>query len=420
MSKLVSTQTARSLSRAIVISLFGMLVSSQAATAWTLKVIHSFADAYPGGKLIQDSTGNLYGAANLYGGAFGSGNGGVVFKLTPNGDKSAWHYNVLHAFCLECSDGGQPVGTLTMDAAGNLYGVTFAGGTADGGVIYKLSPRGKYDILYALCASCGDGNNPYELTYKGAAQGSLYDGISPLYGLNQGRGLEGVVFSLQREKGAWKYSVLHGFCVTDCNDGREPAGLVVNSAGDLYGVAGFGGKHQRGLVFRLSPNDKHQWTESDLYDFRRPDRWPNDLSIASDESLVGVTVRAGPDCKEAHVHNQCGVLFSFNPQTSRYRILHGFCSLPNCIDGRIPLTASELQPGKILGVTVRGGQSDNGTVFQFQDGNLQSIYQFCSLQDCQDGSHPAAGLTPDASGSFFGTTLYGGAYGFGEVFELSP
>src|SRR5262249_29996091 len=79
--------------------------------------------------LARDSAGNLYGTTPE-GGASGVG---VVFKLTPGGK-----FTVLHTF--SGSDGAVPYGTLVRDKAGNLYGTTYQGGAFGGGVVYKITP----------------------------------------------------------------------------------------------------------------------------------------------------------------------------------------------------------------------------------------------------------------------------------------
>ena len=77
----------------------------------------------------MDSAGNLYGSNVIYG-------YGTLFKLTRSGN--TWTYSVLHTF--SGSDGEFPVGTLTVDSSGNLYGTTTEGGTYDYGVIWEITP----------------------------------------------------------------------------------------------------------------------------------------------------------------------------------------------------------------------------------------------------------------------------------------
>jgi uncharacterized repeat protein (TIGR03803 family) len=97
----------------------------------------------PGGGLVRDAAGNLYGTTS-YGGAggcpFGQGCG-VVFKFDPTGNET-----LVHSFAGSPADGGVPSGGasvsggLVRDAAGNLYGTTYSGGASDSGVVFKLTP----------------------------------------------------------------------------------------------------------------------------------------------------------------------------------------------------------------------------------------------------------------------------------------
>jgi uncharacterized repeat protein (TIGR03803 family) len=106
---------------------------------WKQAVLYDFPNIYlggaPGGNLVFDLAGNLYGTA-------GGGNlscpqtCGVIFKLTPQAG-GKWKYSLVHKF--DGADGDSPNG-LTMDGAGNLYGTTFFGGKYNYGVAFKLTP----------------------------------------------------------------------------------------------------------------------------------------------------------------------------------------------------------------------------------------------------------------------------------------
>jgi uncharacterized repeat protein (TIGR03803 family) len=101
---------------------------------WTLTTIHSFSGgAGPGSTLLMDAAGNLYGTT-LSGGAFNSGS---VFKLTHSG--SGWTYSDLHDF-QEGNGGLAPVGGVTMDSNGNLYGTASSGGAHNAGVVWEITP----------------------------------------------------------------------------------------------------------------------------------------------------------------------------------------------------------------------------------------------------------------------------------------
>jgi uncharacterized repeat protein (TIGR03803 family) len=159
-----------------------------AAGSWTGSVLHNFcasancADGTVGaGRLLIDASGNLFGETSFggaYGGSACSGGNppgcGVVFEHTAGGS-----YKVLYNFCAKsphCSDGAKPYYTgLTMDASGNLYGLTEKGGDHNG-VLFELA-NGTWSeaVLHTFCSksNCIDGRYP-EGTLLRDASGNLY------------------------------------------------------------------------------------------------------------------------------------------------------------------------------------------------------------------------------------------------------
>jgi len=203
-------------------------------------VLHSFAGgtidgAFPFGGLILDAAGNLYGTTELA----GPSGYGVVFRLSPSGVES-----VLHSFAGGPADGSYPYLTgLLMDAKGNLYGVTQSGGASGHGVVYRLSPHGRYKVLHTFVGGPSDGCNP-EGTLVSDTAGNLY-----------GTALEcgsigwGIVWRLGPKGG---YRVLHNF-TAGATDGANPnAGVVMDTKGNLYGDTGTGGAYNSGTVFELN------------------------------------------------------------------------------------------------------------------------------------------------------------------------
>jgi uncharacterized repeat protein (TIGR03803 family) len=113
---------------------------------WTHTVLHNFVGvngdgAYPAAGLIFDNLGNLYGTTTVGGIDGGSCNGvgcGTVFQLKPSSG-GQWTERVLHRFTGGV-DGGQPYASFMLDPAGNLYGTTSSGGTADQGTVFEIKP----------------------------------------------------------------------------------------------------------------------------------------------------------------------------------------------------------------------------------------------------------------------------------------
>lgn len=162
---------------------------------WTETVLHRFCgkrDCADGGlpiALLMDQTDTLYGLTDEGGNQTCGGGCGTVFRLVPNGTQS--QLTTLHKFCAltNCADGYYPNGTMVLDASGNLYGTTFAGGDTDfdplgGGVFFKLSGTA-FTVLHAFCTTpaCNDGENP--------AGGVASDGAGHVFGTASAGGANG-------------------------------------------------------------------------------------------------------------------------------------------------------------------------------------------------------------------------------------
>jgi uncharacterized repeat protein (TIGR03803 family) len=208
-------------------------------------VLYSFKGGADGGApsspVIRDSSGNLYGLTT----GVGAGSGGTVFKLDTNGNET-----VLHAFS-GGPDGSQPYGALVRDRKGNLYGTTYGGGVIDPnqcnyggcGVVFKVSSRGKEDVLYSFTGGAS-GWAPLA--------GLALDKKENLYGTAASGGAGtyccGVVFKLDRKH---QQTVLHTF--SGAADGGSPeAGIIRDGSGNLYGTALLG-TYGSGVVFKLTP-----------------------------------------------------------------------------------------------------------------------------------------------------------------------
>lgn len=182
--------------------------------------------------LVMDSNHNLYGTT-FDGGAL---NQGTVFKV------NAWtgKEEILHSFGGN-GDGALPYSGLLLDGKGNLYGTTSNGGIAGAGTIFKLSPRGKETLLYKFLGG-SDGICP---------MGSLVlDATGDLYGTTVygGANSRGTAYKLT---GSGQETLLHSF---DWAEGMNPySGLVQDAAGNFYGTTAVGGAIGSGTVFKLVP-----------------------------------------------------------------------------------------------------------------------------------------------------------------------
>jgi hypothetical protein len=291
------------------------------------------------------AAGTLYGVASQI--DFGSV--GYAFALVKSG--STYAYKTMYRFCSEsdCTDGFNPVGRLIVDTSGNLYGVTQSGGLSNSqpyGTVYELIPNADHSqwthaTLYEFCqrAACADGLTPPSgLTYAGATTGQLYDGKSPLYGVAAGNG-HGLVYRLTRKKNVWSEKVIHQFCrKSGCPDGDGPTEIVADASGNLIGIAG-GGKGHGGIVFRLDAANAYR--EQVLYSFcHKPScsdgSIPVDIGLDSSGQIYGVTDQGGS--------GNAGVFFTI--AAGSYK---AYTNLGT--DGIEPNTVLVTPDGKVFGTT---------------------------------------------------------------------
>lgn len=261
---------------------------------YTESVLYAFTGISPGvsdgqnpyASLFLDSAGDLYGTTQ--GG--GAESAGTVFKLTPNGS-GGYAESVLYSFT-GGSDGGSPMAGLVMDSTGNFYGTTAAGGNAvcmgGCGTVFKLAPSGVGRFTESVLFTFTDGSD------GGTPRASLIlDGSGNLYSTTSGGGNSyGTVFELTPNgSGGYSESVLHTFNSTD---GAYPnAGLILDSAGNLYGTTIKGGASGSGTVFKLVPNGSDGYTESVYYSFSGNDGPLGGVIMDSAGNLFGTTGSSG-------------------------------------------------------------------------------------------------------------------------------
>jgi uncharacterized repeat protein (TIGR03803 family) len=393
---------------------FGLAVSAGAQTETVLYNFGSYAnDAAGGGAgLIFDAAGNLYGTTN--GG--GSGNSGAVYELSPAG--GGWNETLLYQFT-GGGDGGSPSSGLTFDAAGNLYGTTFAGGTGSG-VVYELSPSGSgwtETVLYTFTGGA-DGARPIA--------GVIFDPAGNLYGAAEQGGSTtncvqgcGVVFKLSPSSGgAWTESVIHTF---QGSDGSIPIGGLTLHSGALFGTTYNGGAFNIGTVFELK-RVASGWNYQLIHTFA--DGYFPEASVIFDTAgnLYGTAYAGG-------THGG-GVAFEMKPGGGGiwgFRVLHNFSGFN---DGNFPLAPLIMDSaGSLYGTAFDGGVitqcQDNGCglVFKLTPGAGGSWAETVlhTFTGSPDGQAPELGaLIFDSAGNLYGTTTAGGTNSAGIAFEITP
>jgi uncharacterized repeat protein (TIGR03803 family) len=320
---------------------------------WSAKTIG--AVSYPVG-LTFDSAGNLYITA-LYGRARGENSDGGIFKLSPS-NSGKWTLTLIHNF--NGTDGQLPQGPVVLDSSSNIFGVTMMGGKNGQGVVYELARQSngswKETVIHTF-GSGSDGAQPFS--------GLIFDAEGNLYGTTAAGGTEndGTVFELVHgNNGTWTEKILHSF---DLTDGGGPfAGVVFDSAGNLYGTTGGGGAYGLGTAFELSPQSGGTWTEKVLHSFGNGTdgiQPVHPLIFDSAGNLYGTTLDGGTTSCGAFY---AGTAFELSPSTGgnwTETVLANFCEETGGGGGESLIFNSA---GVLFGTTYSGGTNDGGTVFE--------------------------------------------------------
>ncbi len=398
------------------------IVVAQSTQARNYKVLHRFSGgadgALPIASLVRDAAGNLYGTA-LGGGSPRCFDGAGCGTVFKVDPTGK--LSVLHRFT-GGKNGAAPNG-LIRDATGTLYGTTGGGGTGCGnsgcGTVFKLEMTGKETVLYRF-SGAPDGAGPAGLIPDSA--GNLYG--TTYYGgtgpCNDGQGVGcGTVFKLDK---SGNETILHSF--SGGTDGANPpgGGLVRDSMGILYGTALNGGDFGQGIAFKLNKTGKvtvlHAFTDGT--DGGQPQ---GGLIRDAAGNLYGTTFSGG-NCQ--YNQNGCGTVFKLN-KAGRETVLYDF--LGGSSDGLFPF-AGVIQDavGNLYGTTHVGGDptcvpDGCGVVFKLDTKGKETIVR--SFKSGKDGAFPQAGVISDEAGNLYGTTTAGGGIGCrgagcGIVFKITP
>ena len=257
---------------------------------WDITVLYAFGAGpdgnYPNGKIVFDAAGNMYGTTYA-GGDYGYG---TVFMATRSG--GTWAETVLHSFNGK-DEGAYPMATVARDAAGNLYGTTNSAGAPAWGTVFELTPSGSgwtFQVIHSFTNGM-DGRSP--------VGGLVLDSAGNLYGSAQhnGQNFGGTIFELSPSGSGWTFNLLYSLT----GQGGPADTLTFDSAGNLYGTTYQDGAYGAGSVFELSPSGGG-WTYTDLHDFTggNDGKWPTG-SVA----LEGEAISSAPPHKAARILAWC-------------------------------------------------------------------------------------------------------------------
>jgi uncharacterized repeat protein (TIGR03803 family) len=321
----------------------------------------------------------------------------LIFAAMAIAPAQAQTFTVLYTFTNE-AQGWQPDAAPILDTAGNLYGTTQYGGTAGGfGSVFRLDTKGNEDVLYSFAGE-PDGEDP--------VTGLVADRSGNLYGTTLYGGTAGGYGTAFKLSHTGKLTLLHSFASNP--DGADPrCTLIGDPQGNGYGTTQYGGTNGGyGTVFEQ--NADGQFTT--LYSFSgTPDGESPEAGLIRDpgNNLYGTTVYGG-------TAGGYGTIFKLD-KVGKLTLLHSFAGTP---DGENPYAGLAADSaGNGYGTTKYGGTAGGfGTVFKLdRTGEFSLLHSFAGTPD---GENPVAGVVADPAGNIYGTTYYGGTFGYGTVFEI--
>ena len=378
------------ITRLYVMMLMVLLVLGALAQAQTFTTIYHFTGGgdggYPYGGFVQDKAGNLYGTTSA-GGASGLG---TVFKVDTAGNE-----NVLYSF--SGSDGQWPYATVILDSKGDIFGTTYFGGSSNFGAVFKIDTTGKETVLHSFAGGTSDGCYPF--------QGLLLDKSGNLYGTTSACGHSnfGTIFKINK---ADKTTTLHHFAGAS-KDGAYPyhGHLVMDKAGNLYGLTASGGTVSGGALYRLDTKKKLKV----LYSFAGGTSdgcYPyGSVTMDTAGNFYGTTGSCGTFSE--------GTVWKVSAK-GKETVLHNFGSSDGCYPyAGVTRTAK----GVLYGVTGACGANGYGLLYKLSPkGKITLLHSF----DGSDGADPYSEVLRTADGTLFGTSFENGSYGYGTVWKYVP
>ena len=344
----------------------------------------------PRGSLIQLANGKIYGTTNAGGTTVNSV--GVLFEFNPDTNDfiSEMEFGVIG---IE-SRGNAPEAGLIQATNGKLYGTTTFGGVANDGVLFEYEPI--------------TNNYTKEFDFQGYQNGALPHSDMMLADNNK-------FYGLTRHGGAYGVGTLFEFnpatnILTKKIDfdgvsmGKNPEGnLIQGSNGNFYGLAT--DNNYEIVLFEYNPLTKIFTNKLSPVDAAKGSEPKGSLLEASNGKFYGLTNGGGIYGK--------GILFEYNPNTDVFTKKIDFSGTNN---GAYPL-GSLIQGanGKIYGLTRLGGNSNQGTLFEF-DLDTSVLTKKIDLVSI-NGNTPKGDLIQAANGKFYGMTSIGGANDLGLLFE---
>jgi uncharacterized repeat protein (TIGR03803 family) len=357
-----------------------------------VSVIAAFNDTNgdsPSGGVVFDSNGNLYGTT--YGG--GANGDGTVFEIVAGSNT----ITTLASF--NGIDGSHPVGNVVLDAAGDLFTATSLGGSPsgnqDGTVVEIVKGSGAITVLGVFNGP--NGNQSF---------GNLArDGEGNIFGttVGGGPGNAGVVFEIPNGK-----NTVQTFATFNSVGLSGPVGVIVDATGNLFGTTGGGGTVQQGTLYEIAAGTN---SITVLASFNSPFGYasPSDTPVMdSAGDFFGAVTGSG---------NEYGYLYELPKESSTITYLGAFTPA----NGGYPEGLIIDSSGNLYGTSGSGGTSGylqygSGTIFEISHGANSVTYLSSFATNGAYGAY--SGVIADSSGNLYGLSEFGGANGTGAVYEV--
>lgn len=258
-----------------------------------------------------------------------------------------------------------------------------------------------------------DDSSKYEVLYR--FRGRRSDGSHPVAPLLNVNGvLYGTTTRAGTRNGGTVFSITTSgaeqilYSFKRIPDGTYPRAGLIDVNGTLYGTTSNGGD-RRGTVFSVSTSG----VERILYKFpinNLQGSYPYASLIEKNGIFYGTTLEGGSGCSAPG----CGTVFAITTGTTATEtVLHSFGA---SADGRLPAPSVIDVRGTFYGTTLGGGAYSGGTVYSVTQSGAENVLH--SFGTGADGHAPQAALI-DVHGTLYGTTSGGGTYDNGTVFSIT-
>lgn len=322
--------------------------------------------------------------------------------------------DVLASF--NSTDGAGPISSVIMDTAGDLFGTTSAGGTGDGTVFEVARTGSSYATTPSVLVDFNgaDGNVP--------EAGLLADSAGDLFGTSfeGGAYTDGEVFEITKLQGGYTNTPTPIVSFNGLDGAAPQSVLVTDAAGDIFGTTGSGAESYNayGEVFEIvKTGNGYASAPLQLADF----------------SGANGAIPVGPLIIDA-AGNIFGTTYGYTATADAYgsvfevvKTAYGYAapitlaSFDSNDGANLDGSLAEDSNGDLFGTAARGGANGDGSVYEIVHGpnGYASTPVVLANFAGTNGTNPFGGLIADAARNLYGTTYRGGAYGDGEVFEIA-